>query len=157
RWSDLILKLVEMGRLGQKSGKGWYRYEAGSRKPLRDAEVEAFIVAESQRLGIERRPIGEDEILERCLYGMVNEGARLLEQGIALRPGDIDIVYLTGYGFPAAQGGPMLMADRIGLPTVAAAIERLHALHGAWWEPAPLLQRLAREGRGFAEWQHARR
>ncbi|MDE1950255.1 MAG: 3-hydroxyacyl-CoA dehydrogenase family protein, partial [Burkholderiales bacterium] len=74
RWSDLILKLVEMGRLGQKSGKGWYRYEAGSRKPLRDAEVEAFIVAESQRLGIERRPIGEDEILERCLYGMVNEG-----------------------------------------------------------------------------------
>ncbi|MDE2453751.1 MAG: 3-hydroxyacyl-CoA dehydrogenase [Burkholderiales bacterium] len=157
RWSDLILKLVEMGRLGQKSGKGWYRYEAGSRKPLRDAEVEAFIVAESQRLGIERRPIGEDEILERCLYGMVNEGARLLEQGIALRPGDIDIVYLTGYGFPAAQGGPMFMADRIGLPTVGAAIERLHALHGAWWEPAPLLQRLAREGRGFAEWQHARR
>jgi 3-hydroxyacyl-CoA dehydrogenase len=156
RWNDLILKLVEQGRLGQKSGKGWYRYDAGSRTPLRDPELEAFVVAESARIGIVRRPVGEEEILERCLYGMVNEGARLLEQGIALRPSDIDIVYVTGYGFPAAQGGPMFMADRIGLDKVCAAVERLHAAHGVWWEPAPLLQQLAREGRSFAQWQAER-
>jgi 3-hydroxyacyl-CoA dehydrogenase len=134
RWNDIILKLVEMGRLGQKSGQGWYRYEPGDRKPL-------------------RRPIGEDEILERCLYGMVNEGARLLEHGIALRPSDIDIVYLTGYGFPAAQGGPMHMADRIGLPKVLEAIRRLHAEYGFWWQPAPLLEKLVAEGRSFADLQ----
>jgi 3-hydroxyacyl-CoA dehydrogenase len=155
RWNDLIMKLVEMGRLGQKSGKGWYRYESGDRTPRRDPELEAFIVAESARMGIVRHPVGTEEILERCLYGMVNEGARLLEHGIALRPSDIDIVYLTGYGFPAAQGGPMFMADRIGLRTVAAAVERLHAAHGVWWAPAPLLQRLAREGSSFAQWQAA--
>ncbi|HMW22676.1 MAG TPA: 3-hydroxyacyl-CoA dehydrogenase NAD-binding domain-containing protein [Burkholderiaceae bacterium] len=151
RWNDIILKLVEMGRLGQKSGQGWYRYEAGDRRPQRDPELEAWIVAESARMGITRRPIGEEEILERCLYGMVNEGARLLEHGIALRPSDIDIVYLTGYGFPAAQGGPMYMADRIGLPKVLAAIHRLHAEHGFWWQPAPLLERLVAEGRRFAD------
>jgi 3-hydroxyacyl-CoA dehydrogenase len=155
RWNDLILKLVEMGRLGQKSGQGWYRYEAGDRRPQRDPELEAWIVAESARMGIKRRPIGEEEILERCLYGMVNEGARLLEHGIALRPSDIDIVYLTGYGFPAAQGGPMAMADRIGLPKVLAAIRRLHAEHGFWWQPAPLLEQLVAEGRSFADLQRA--
>ncbi len=153
RWNDLILKLVEMGRLGQKSGQGWYRYEAGDRRPQRDPELEAWIVAESARMGIQRRPIGEEEILERCLYGMVNEGARLLEHGIALRPSDIDIVYLTGYGFPAAQGGPMAMADRIGLPKVLAAVRRLHAEHGFWWQPAPLLEQLVAEGRSFADLQ----
>ena len=153
RWNDLIMALVEQGRLGQKSGRGWYRYEAGSRTPQRDPELEAFIVAESERRGIVRRPIGEQEILERCLYGMVNEGARLLAQGIALRPSDIDLVYLTGYGFPAAQGGPMAMADRIGVPVVAAAVQDLHARLGVWWEPAPLLLQLAREGRSFAQWQ----
>ncbi len=155
RWNDLILELTEMGRLGQKSGKGWYRYEAGSRTPQRDAELEAFVVARSARLGLTRRTITEDEILERCLFGMVNEGARLLEKGIALRPSDIDIVYLTGYGFPAAQGGPMFLADRIGLPRVAQAVQRLHAELGAWWEPAPLLLELAAAGRGFADWQRA--
>jgi 3-hydroxyacyl-CoA dehydrogenase len=157
RWNDLILKLVEMGRLGQKSGKGWYRYDSGDRTPRRDPELEAFIVAESERMGIVRHPVATGEILERCLFGMVNEGARLLEHGIALRPSDIDIVYLTGYGFPAAQGGPMFMADRIGLRTVAAAVERLHATHGAWWEPAPLLLQLAREGSSFAQWQRTAR
>jgi 3-hydroxyacyl-CoA dehydrogenase len=155
RWNDIIMKLVELGRLGQKSGQGWYRYEAGDRRPLRDPELEAWIVAESARMGIQRRPIGDEEILERCLYGMVNEGARLLEHGIALRPSDIDIVYLTGYGFPAAQGGPMFMADRIGLPKVLAAVRRLHAEHGFWWQPAPLLERLVAEGRSFADLQRA--
>lgn len=154
RWNDIIMKLVEMGRLGQKSGKGWYRYESGDRTPQRDPELEAWIVAESTRMGITRRPVTGQEILERCLYGMVNEGARLLEHGIALRPGDIDLVYLTGYGFPAAQGGPMHMADRIGLPQVLDTIRRLHAEHGHWWQPAPLLERLVADGRRFADLQH---
>ncbi len=156
RWSDLILSLVEQGRLGQKSGKGWYRYEPGSRTPQRDPELEALVVAESARLGISRQAVGRQEILERCLFGMVNEGARLLELGIAQRPGDIDIVCLSGYGFPAAQGGPMAMADRIGLDHVAAAVQRLHARHGLWWQPAPLLLQLARQGSSFAQWQARR-
>lgn len=152
RWNDLILELVEQGRLGQKSGLGWYRYEPGSRTPLRDPAFEAWVVERSARLGLVRRPIGTDEILERCLFGLVNEGARLLAQGIAMRPGDIDTVYLNGYGFPAAQGGPMAMADRIGLNTVAAEVQRLHAELGAWWEPAPLLLELAAADSCFAEW-----
>ena len=153
RWNDLIMKLCDQGRLGQKSGKGWYRYDKGDRTPHRDPELEQFIVEESARMGITRRPIGEQEILKRCLYGMVNEGARLLEKGIALRPSDIDITYITGYGFPAHQGGPMFMADRIGLAQVLADIERLHAEYGYWWQPAPLLQQLVREGRSFASLQ----
>ncbi|CAG9164679.1 3-hydroxyacyl-CoA dehydrogenase [Cupriavidus pinatubonensis] len=153
RWNDLILKLTELGRLGQKSGKGWYRYEPGSRQPLRDPEVETFIEQESARLGMVRRPIDAEEIIKRCVYGMVNEGAKLLEAGVALRPSDIDTVYLTGYGFPARHGGPMYYADRIGLREVYADIERFHAEHGYWWEPAPLLVRLAREGKTFADYQ----
>ena len=155
RWNDLIMKLVEQGRLGQKSGSGWYRYEPGQRTPQRDPALEQFIVEESKRLGIERKPIGEDEILQRCLYGMVNEGARLLEAGIAQRPSDIDIVYVTGYGFPARHGGPMYHADRIGLPRVLSAIQRFHATHGHWWQPAPLLERLVAEGKSFGDLQAA--
>ncbi len=151
RWNDLILKLCDQGRLGQKSGKGWYRYDKGDRTPQRDPEVEQFIAEESARMGITRRSLPEDEIVKRCLYGMINEGARLLEQGIALRPGDIDITYLTGYGFPAHHGGPMYLADRIGLGEVLADIQRLHAQYGYWWQPAPLLERLVREGKCFAD------
>jgi 3-hydroxyacyl-CoA dehydrogenase len=154
RWNDLIMKLCDLGRLGQKSGKGWYRYEAGDRTPYRDPEVEQFIAEESARMGLPRRQMSEAEIIKRCLYGMINEGAKLLAQGIALRPGDIDITYLTGYGFPAHQGGPMFIADRIGLPKVLADIERLHAEYGFWWQPAPLLQQLVREGKSFADLPH---
>lgn len=154
RWNDLIMKLCDLGRLGQKSGKGWYRYEAGDRTPHRDPEVEQFIAEESARMGLPRREMSESDIIKRCLYGMINEGAKLLEQGIALRPGDIDITYLTGYGFPAHQGGPMFIADRIGLPQVLADIVRLHAEYGFWWQPAPLLQKLVREGKKFADLQH---
>jgi 3-hydroxyacyl-CoA dehydrogenase len=153
RWNDLILKLVDQGRLGQKCGAGWYRYEPGSREPQRDPMLERFIVEESACMGIQRRPVSEEEILKRCLYGMVNEGARLLEQGIALRSSDIDVVYVTGYGFPVHQGGPMFMADRIGLDKVCADIQHFHAQHGYWWQPAPLLEQLAREGRRFADLQ----
>ncbi|CAN5538701.1 hypothetical protein BH11PSE7_BH11PSE7_33310 [soil metagenome] len=155
RWNDLILKLCDQGRLGQKAGKGWYRYEPGERTPLRDPELEGFIAAESARMGIERRTMTREEIIKRCLYGMINEGARLLEQGIALRPGDIDAVYLTGYGFPAHHGGPMYLADRIGLDLVLADIRRLHAEYGYWWQPAPLLERLVQEGHRFADLEQA--
>lgn len=151
RWNDLIMKLVEMGRLGQKSGKGWYRYEPGSREPLRDAELERFIVEESARLGIARRPISADEIVKRCVYGMINEGAKLLEQGIALRASDIDVVYVTGYGFPAHRGGPMYYADQIGLANVYRDVKRLHDEYGYWWKPAPLLEKLAAENGRFAD------
>ncbi|MBL0419682.1 3-hydroxyacyl-CoA dehydrogenase [Ramlibacter sp. AW1] len=151
RWNDLILKLCEQGRLGQKVGKGWYRYERGDRTPHRDPELDAFILEESKRMGIERRPISDEEIIKRCVWGMVNEGARLLEHGIALRASDIDITYLTGYGFPAQHGGPMFLADRIGLPEVLADIRRLHEEYGYWWQPAPLLEQLVREGRRFAD------
>ena len=154
RWNDLIMKLCDLGRLGQKSGKGWYRYETGDRTPQRDPEVEQFIAEESARMGLPRREMTDSDIIKRCLYGMINEGAKLLEQGIALRPGDIDITYLTGYGFPAHQGGPMFIADRIGLPQVLADIERLHTEYGFWWQPAPLLQKLVREGKTFADLQH---
>jgi 3-hydroxyacyl-CoA dehydrogenase len=153
RWNDLILKLCDQGRFGQKSGKGWYRYEAGDRAPRRDPGIEQFIVEESARMGITRQPMTEDEILKRCLYGMINEGARLLEQGIALRPSDIDITYLTGYGFPAHQGGPMYLADRIGLDRVLADIKRLHEAYGYWWQPAPLLEKLVAQGRNFSSLQ----
>ena len=155
RWNDLILKLCDLGRMGQKSGKGWYRYDKGDRTPQRDAEIEAFITDESARMGINRRSMAEDEIIKRCLYGMINEGAKLLEQGIALRAGDIDITYLTGYGFPAHHGGPMYLADRIGLEAVLADIQRLHQQYGYWWQPAPLLEKLAREGKRFADLQPA--
>jgi 3-hydroxyacyl-CoA dehydrogenase len=151
RWNDLILKLCDQGRLGQKSGKGWYRYEKGDRTPQRDPALEQFLVEESARMGIRRQSFSYGDIIKRCLYGMINEGARLLEHGIALRPGDIDIVYLTGYGFPAHHGGPMYLADRIGLPDVLADIRRFHAQDGFWWQPAPLLERLAAEGRRFAD------
>jgi 3-hydroxyacyl-CoA dehydrogenase len=151
RWNDLIMKLVDMGRLGQKSGKGWYRYEAGERTPHRDPEVERYIVEESARMGIARRPISQEEIIKRCMYGMINEGAKLLEQGIALRASDIDVVYVTGYGFPAKRGGPMYYADQIGLANVYRDIVRLHEEYGYWWKPAPLLEKLAAENGRFAD------
>ncbi len=153
RWNDLILKLVDMGRLGQKSGAGWYRYDEGDRTPKRDPAVEAFIAQESKRLGFERRTIAPGEILKRCVYGMINEGARLLEQGIALRASDIDVVCVTGYGFPADRGGPMFLADQIGLQAICDDVMRFHAEHGFWWQPAPLLQRLAREAGTFGRWR----
>ncbi|CAN0619781.1 3-hydroxybutyryl-CoA epimerase [Burkholderia multivorans] len=151
RWNDLIMKLVEMGRLGQKSGSGWYRYEPGSREPQRDPEIERFIVEESARMGIARRPISAGEIVKRCVYGMINEGAKLLEQGIALRASDIDVVYVTGYGFPAHRGGPMYYADQIGVANVYRDVKRFYETDGYWWKPAPLLERLAAENGRFAD------
>ncbi|NOR37948.1 MAG: 3-hydroxyacyl-CoA dehydrogenase [Woeseiaceae bacterium] len=145
--------LVEAGRLGQKSGKGFYTYDADTRTKTWDPEVQAIIEREADALGIERRPIDADEIVDRLIYALVNEGMRILEEGIAQRPGDIDVVYVYGYGFPAWRGGPMHYADAIGLDKVLARIEEFRDRFGDEnWAPAPLLTKLVGEGRTLAEW-----
>jgi 3-hydroxyacyl-CoA dehydrogenase len=149
RYSKVADRICEMGRFGQKTGAGWYRYEAGSRTPLPDPEIEALIASASKEAGIERRQVTDQEILERCIYALVNTGAQILEEGIALRAGDIDVVYLYGYGFPRYRGGPMFYADSVGLDQVYQAVVRFHAAHGEFWTPAPLLERLARSGGKF--------
>jgi 3-hydroxyacyl-CoA dehydrogenase len=143
-------RLAEMGRYGQKTGAGFYKYEAGSRTPIADPEVEAIINAVSKELGIERRTISDDEIFERCLYSMINEGAKILEEGIALRASDVDTVWINGYGFPPHRGGPMFYADTAGLPKILAALQKLAAKHGNVWKPSALLERLANENKTFA-------
>jgi 3-hydroxyacyl-CoA dehydrogenase len=145
--------LVEAGRLGQKTGRGAYLYAQGSRKPVRDDGVEALIAAESRRLGIERRAIAEPEILERCLFALINEGALILSEGIAASPADIDVIWCNGYGFPRFRGGPMFYADTIGLGEVLDGINRFAALLGRqYWTPAPLLAQIAGNGGTFQAW-----
>jgi 3-hydroxyacyl-CoA dehydrogenase len=142
--------LCEEGRFGQKTGAGWYDYQAGDRTPYPSAWVDGMIARHSQDLGIARREISDEEIVERLVYALVNEGAKILDEGIALRASDIDMVYLSGYGFPLYRGGPMFHADTVGLPQVLAAIQKYAAgYHGEAWEPAALLQRLAAEGQSF--------
>ena len=144
-------KLCEAGRFGQKTGAGWYRYEAGNRTPLPDSVTEQLIADYRAAHGITPRKIGDEEIVERCIFALVNDGARILEEGIAARASDIDLVYLNGYGFPLHRGGPMLYADTVGLPQVVRSLRRFAAEPGAdgSWQPAPLLVRLAEEGRSF--------
>ncbi len=120
-------RVVELGRLGQKTGKGWYRYEAGNRTPLPDPEIDTMIEAYRAEIGLRPRRIDDEEIVQRCVYALVNEGARILAEGIALRASDIDVVYLTGYGFPVATGGPMFHAQQVGLPNVVATMKRFAA------------------------------
>jgi 3-hydroxyacyl-CoA dehydrogenase len=145
--------LVEAGRLGQKTGRGAYLYAQGSRRPVRDVEIEALIGAESRRLGIERRAIADQEILERCVFGLINEGALILSEGIAATPADIDVIWCNGYGFPRFRGGPMFHADTIGLGKVLDGINRFAALHGrGYWTPAPLLVEIAGNGGTFQSW-----
>jgi 3-hydroxyacyl-CoA dehydrogenase len=145
----MLEKLFHLKRLGQKTGAGWYRYDE-NRKPIPDPEVHALIETTAVEGGIERRPISDDEILERCIYIMINEGAKILEEGYALRAADIDVIYLTGYGFPAYRGGPMWYADTVGLKNVLDRIREFHAQHGSFWEPAPLLNKLADQDQSFA-------
>jgi 3-hydroxyacyl-CoA dehydrogenase len=151
RYSHLADQICEIGRFGQKANAGWYRYEKGSRTPLPDPEIEKLILAESKRLGVARQTVADDEIVKRLIYALVNEGAKLLDEGIALRASDIDIIYITGYGFPGWRGGPMFYADTVGLDKVLADVQRFHRTHGYFWRPAPLLERLAREGKRFAD------
>jgi 3-hydroxyacyl-CoA dehydrogenase len=142
--------LCEQGRFGQKTGAGWYDYKPGDRKATPSQLVNDMVVAHSKQLGVKRRAISDQEIVERLVYALVNEGAQILDEGIALRASDIDMVYLTGYGFPLYRGGPMFYADTVGLPNVLAAIEQYaRGLNGAAWTPAPLLVKLAGESRGF--------
>jgi 3-hydroxyacyl-CoA dehydrogenase len=142
--------LCEMGRFGQKTSAGWYDYKPGDRKPYPSQLVNDMIVKHSADLGIERRKISDEEIVERLVYALVNEGARILEEGIAQRASDIDMVYLAGYGFPVFRGGPMFYADTVGLPNVVMAMEKFaKGNHGEAWKPAPLLARLAAEGKTF--------
>jgi 3-hydroxyacyl-CoA dehydrogenase len=143
-------RLAEMGRYGQKTSAGFYRYEPGGRVPIPDPEVEKIIVQVSKELGIERRAVPDDEILERCLYAMINEGAKILDERIALRASDIDTVWINGYGFPAHRGGPMFHADAVGLDRVLAKITEFRERHGKVWEPSRLLVELARAGSTFA-------
>ncbi|MBV9503555.1 MAG: enoyl-CoA hydratase/isomerase family protein [Acidobacteriia bacterium] len=145
----VLEKLVAANRLGQKTGAGWYRYDE-NRKAVPDPEIEALIERTAREAGIPRRQIDSGEIIERCIYSMINEGARILEEGLAMRASDIDTVYLTGYGFPAYRGGPMWYADTIGVKKVYDRVAEFHSRFGELWEPAPLLARLAAEGKTFA-------
>jgi 3-hydroxyacyl-CoA dehydrogenase len=152
KYSRVADGLCEQGRFGQKTGAGWYRYEAGQRDAIRDPVVEELITAYSAGIGVTRRTISDQEIVERCLFALVNEGAKILEEGIALRASDLDVVYLSGYGFPAWRGGPMHHADAVGLYNVARTMSRFAASpqgDPGFWKPAPLLARLAAEGKSF--------
>ena len=146
-------KLCELERFGQKTNRGYYIYPEGSRAGQPDPEVVALVEETSAELGIARREIDDDEVLKRCLYPIVNEGARVLEEGIAIRPCDIDIVYINGYGFPEVTGGPMFWADKQGLDNILADIQRFQAEYGDAWRPAPLLEKLVAQGKGFASLQ----
>jgi len=147
-------QLYELGRYGQKTGKGWFRYSpdlGGGRTPIPDPDVLDLIALTATNAGILRRTISDEEIEERAIYALINEGARVLEDGGALRASDIDVVYVNGYGFPGWRGGPMFYADRVGLRQICDRIADFHRDLGPRWEPAPLLARLAREGRTFRE------
>ena len=143
-------KLNEMGRVGQKAGKGWYLYD-DQRKPTPDPEVVALIRSTAREAGIPQRTFSDDEIVERCVYALINEGARILEEGFAKRASDIDVIYLNGYGFPAWRGGPMFYADRTGLGRIHGRIVALHRELGERWAPAPLLTALAESGGTFRD------
>jgi 3-hydroxyacyl-CoA dehydrogenase len=151
-YSTIADRLCELGRFGQKTGLGWYRYEAGKRDAISDPAVDELIGRYRKEIGTVARKIADDEIVERCIFALVNEGARILEEGIAQRASDIDMVYLTGYGFPLYRGGPMLYADMLGLYNVVRSMAHLAAnAHAdpAFWQPAPLLAKLAAEGKTF--------
>jgi 3-hydroxyacyl-CoA dehydrogenase len=143
-------RLCELGRYGQKTTGGWYKYDE-NRRPILDPEVNEMVRKWAREAGVAQRKPSSEEIVDRCIYALVNEGARILEEGIALRAVDIDIIYLNGYGFPAYRGGPMWYADTVGLDKVYRRISEFHQQHGELWEPAPLLKRLAEEGKTFAE------
>ena len=148
-------KLCDMGRYGQKTGAGFYQYPEGSRQGTADPLVAELIEETSKELGIERRRIDDDEVLKRCLYPLINIGAQLLDDGIALRASDIDVVYIYGYGFPKYRGGPMYYADQLGIQNIYRDILALHQEYGDVWRPATLLRKLAEEGSSFAAWDAA--
>jgi 3-hydroxyacyl-CoA dehydrogenase len=155
-FSNVADELCKAGRFGQKTAAGWYRYEPGERTAIADPEVTRVIEDYRRRKGIATRPVTNEEIVERCIYALINEGAHIVEDGIAQRSSDVDLVYVNGYGFPAYRGGPLFYADQRGLSDVERGLSRMAAAPGAdtaFWTPAPLLARLAREGKTFSEYQ----
>ena len=144
-------RLCELGRYGQKTGAGWYLYIGGSRTPVPDPAVEKIIADCASAAGISRRTISADEIVERTIYALVNEGANILAEGFALRAVDIDMIYIHGYGFPSYRGGPMWYADTVGLEQVYQRICEFERQHGPWWRPAPLLKELVDNKQTFAD------
>ncbi len=150
RYSTIPDRICELGRFGQKTGAGYYRYEKGSRTPIPDPEIAGIIEGVSRELGIARRSFSEDEIVERCIYALINEGANILDEGIALRASDIDLVWIHGYGFPRYRGGPMFYADTVGLRKVYDTVARFHREQGEWMKPAPLLENLASQNGTFS-------
>jgi 3-hydroxyacyl-CoA dehydrogenase len=151
RYSPIADRLCERGRFGQKTGAGWYRYEPGQRQPIPDPEVSTLVQAVSAELGIPRRQIPDDEITRRCLSALVNEGARILEEGLVARASDLDVIWVQGYGFPARRGGPMYWAEVFGLGRILETVEQLHAEQGDLVRPSSLLRDLVQQGRGFAD------
>jgi 3-hydroxyacyl-CoA dehydrogenase len=150
RYPKVADRLCEMGRYGQKTGAGWYKYDE-NRNRIPDPEVDALIEQVAAEQGIKRRKVSEEEIIERAQYALINEGAKILEEGIALRAVDIDIIYINGYGYPAWRGGPMWYADTVGLKKVYERVNQFREEQGELWEPAPLLKRLAESGKTFAD------
>jgi len=147
--NNLLDKICEMGRYGQKTGAGFYKYDE-KRNATPDPLIEELIINHSKERGLTRRVISDQEVLERAIYSMINEGAKILEEGVAARPLDIDVVWIYGYGFPVYLGGPMFYADQIGLKNIYDAMLKYKELVGAeYWTPAPLLEKLAKEGKGF--------
>jgi 3-hydroxyacyl-CoA dehydrogenase len=142
-------RLFEMGRYGQKTGAGWYRYEGGSRTPIPDPLIDQLASEEADKRGITRGGVSNDEIIARITTALANEGARVLEEGFAIRASDIDVIYAYGFGFPRHRGGPMYYADTVGLPTVLARVNEYRKRFGDYWKPAPLLEQLVSQGRGF--------
>src|ERR1700722_1842155 len=152
-FSKIPDRICELGRFGQKSGAGWYDYKPGERAAIPSEVVTKIVLEESERLGLKRRKVSDEEIVERALYSLINEGARILEEGVAARASDIDVVYLTGYGFPDFRGGPLFYADTVGLPNILRSMrEFARGYQPDAWEPAPLLKRLASEGKTFGNW-----
>ncbi len=149
RMADL---LVEMGRYGQKTGRGFYKYRDGVRRGEPDPDVEALAAVEAGRLGVARRSLPTDEIVDRCILPIINEGIRILQEGIAVRPSDLDVIYTSGYGFPVSRGGPMAYAEAVGLPSVLTRLRRFESLYGgSYWTPADLLVDMVVDGRRLSE------
>ena len=149
RYSVVCDQICEKGWFGQKTGKGFYLYTEDGRQP--NPDLQPIIEATAAAAGIIPGTVTDEMVIERCLYTLINEGARVLDEGIALRASDIDLVFINGYGFPRWRGGPMHWADQTGLPVILERIEALNREHD-FWQPAPLLQKLVREGKSFAEW-----
>ncbi|MDE0779680.1 MAG: 3-hydroxyacyl-CoA dehydrogenase NAD-binding domain-containing protein [Alphaproteobacteria bacterium] len=155
RFSPLLERICELDRYGQKTGAGWYAYEDG-RKAVPDPLIETMLTDRSAEMGINRRGISDEEIMQRCVYSLINEGAKILEENLAIRSSDVDVIWLHGYGFPRWRGGPMFYADTVGLPDVVATLDRFHAEWGDKWAPTALLRELAEAGSTFKEWDKTR-